>query len=649
MKRKLSEESENNDSQPQKKQKISPKSASALLNFFYHGDYLGEVVENIEEKFLAKKPLFELLNKVYPNDVFQNLEIENDGIFRGEFDFNNIPDHFYQFINSESFRFKIMLQMALEKAFEANNEIENRNYFTEFGCQNIKEYFDFLGNLKDEERQSIISDDEFFKLEKIKESFADYAENPAFFENFLKAFHQTRAEFSFALQDHSTAEFDKIKDFIDTKDPHENIIHKKYRERHQYVNQAILRDRFKKDHEEEFEFCGISAKAATSIGVSRNHNEDSHIAGKIDHITANKSAALFLKETFQELGKEFLQICDNKSINQGSTAVATIYSPDGFLTAANAGDSCAVLFMLRDDNGITKVDYKKLTTDHTPKDFFEKALINSKGGTVENNRINGNGINISRGFGDSRFKGQNQQCLTSYEPEITQENINILRQNYKEILLQQCCDGFYETNFNEACYAKAIEYFFNNPEIATKWQGNLNNYLRDCAILSGVLDNTSSFLIHLSNNPEFSLFYAVLDGHGIVENYFGISSPANEVSNSASREFQKILSPEQQIIYPKNAQSILDRADSDVSTVIDEKDIAYYEESEEEESVEKSKKSPHSGEYSPPCAQADNIEDQFKSLYPENRIPSPLTSIQNASPFDQNKKHPTKNNGQSPF
>jgi len=114
---------------------------------------------------------------------------------------------------------------------------------------------------------------------------------------------------------------------------------------------------------------------------------------------------------------------DSWCIHTGTTAVVGVLSKNS-IVVANVGDSRCVLSV----NGKAK----RLTIDHKPNEPEEKSYIEARGGTIQENRINGI-IAISRALGDSYF-GE----LVNHAPYICQESID------QNCFLIFACDGVWD-------------------------------------------------------------------------------------------------------------------------------------------------------------------------------------------------------------
>lgn len=122
----------------------------------------------------------------------------------------------------------------------------------------------------------------------------------------------------------------------------------------------------------------------------------------------------------------------------GTTVVATLISPY-YIYFANCGDSRAMLCR----SG--QVCFS--TEDHKPYCPLEKERIESAGGSVTIQRINGS-LAVSRALGDFSYKGAENrtpcQQMVSPEPEVC-----VVERSPADEFLVLACDGVWDTISNE--------------------------------------------------------------------------------------------------------------------------------------------------------------------------------------------------------
>lgn len=124
----------------------------------------------------------------------------------------------------------------------------------------------------------------------------------------------------------------------------------------------------------------------------------------------------------------------------GCTATVVLVTPSQIF-CANAGDSRSVL--QRTNKTVP------LSNDHKPDDPLEKARIESCGGFVDENRVNGS-LNLSRSFGDFEYKSTSSKSFKEQmvicDPEIT-----VTERTPEDDFIVLACDGIWDCLSNEAC------------------------------------------------------------------------------------------------------------------------------------------------------------------------------------------------------
>lgn len=136
----------------------------------------------------------------------------------------------------------------------------------------------------------------------------------------------------------------------------------------------------------------------------------------------------------------------------GTTVVSTLISPY-YIYFANCGDSRAVLCR----SG--QVCFS--TEDHKPYSPLEKERIESAGGSVTIQRINGS-LAVSRALGDFSYKGAENrtasQQMVSPEPEVC-----VVERSPADEFLVLACDGVWDTVSNEELCA----FIHNRLQVCT--------------------------------------------------------------------------------------------------------------------------------------------------------------------------------------
>ena len=152
----------------------------------------------------------------------------------------------------------------------------------------------------------------------------------------------------------------------------------------------------------------------------------------------------------------------------GSTASIVIIMGNK-MTVANVGDSRVILI-----NG--KGNVVRATVDHNVTNEYEKKLIQERGGTIFNNRVNGL-ISLTRCFGDGTQAG-----VISCVPSITV----IDRHDDDKLII--ACDGVSEVMEDD----EVGKIFFeqNDPTAAAK-------AIKDEAVKRGTTDNVTVLCVDL--------------------------------------------------------------------------------------------------------------------------------------------------------
>lgn len=187
-----------------------------------------------------------------------------------------------------------------------------------------------------------------------------------------------------------------------------------------------------------------------------------------------------LERVCQEVDEEFLR---QATADAGSTGTFCLIRKDGRLQIANVGDSR----ILHCRNG----ELLFATEDHKPYDAKEEERIMRAGGSVVNNRVDGD-LAVSRAFGDSVFKVKGTRNYKEQKviaiPDVTERNW----QAGDVIVL--ACDGVFEGNFSNKEVAK-----FVHEQIPKSWNDLAVVAARVCdeAIRRGSKDNISCMVVQL--------------------------------------------------------------------------------------------------------------------------------------------------------
>jgi serine/threonine protein phosphatase PrpC len=160
-----------------------------------------------------------------------------------------------------------------------------------------------------------------------------------------------------------------------------------------------------------------------------------------------------LISTFLQVDREYIAHAMKPEVKyhprDGTTAV-TLLILGRSLFCANLGDSRAVCRM-----GKQAVP---LSRDHVPNEPDERERIIAGGMTVRNGRINGNMVNVSRGFGDFFYKNpslpQDKTCVVAL-PEIKVIE-DVVKDNVDIVILAS--DGLWDVLTNKEAIEIAGKY-----------------------------------------------------------------------------------------------------------------------------------------------------------------------------------------------
>ncbi|KAM4727007.1 putative protein phosphatase, Mg2+/Mn2+ dependent, 1Nb (putative) [Anableps anableps] len=172
----------------------------------------------------------------------------------------------------------------------------------------------------------------------------------------------------------------------------------------------------------------------------------------------------------------------------GTTVVSTLISPY-YIYFGNCGDSRAMLCR----SG--QVCFS--TEDHKPYSPLEKERIESAGGSVSLQRINGS-LAVSRALGDFSYKGAENrtpsQQMVSPEPEVC-----VVERSPMDEFLVLACDGVWDTISNEELCA----FIHNRLQVCTDLRDVCTQVI-DLCLYKGSLDNISIILLCFPGAPQLS-------------------------------------------------------------------------------------------------------------------------------------------------
>ncbi|KAK5622635.1 hypothetical protein CRENBAI_000223 [Crenichthys baileyi] len=196
-----------------------------------------------------------------------------------------------------------------------------------------------------------------------------------------------------------------------------------------------------------------------------------------------------ITEGFMQTDKHLHSVARREGWERGgTTVVSTLISPY-YIYFANCGDSRAMLCR----SG--QVCFS--TEDHKPYSPLEKERIESAGGSVSLQRINGS-LAVSRALGDFSYKGAENrtpgQQMVSPEPEVC-----VVERSPTDEFLVLACDGVWDTISNEELCA----FIHNRLQVCTDLRDVCTQVI-DLCLYKGSLDNISIILLCFPGAPQLS-------------------------------------------------------------------------------------------------------------------------------------------------
>jgi serine/threonine protein phosphatase PrpC len=127
----------------------------------------------------------------------------------------------------------------------------------------------------------------------------------------------------------------------------------------------------------------------------------------------------------------------------------------------NSGDSRSVLARNVENGGVTHV---ALSDDHKPENELERKRIYAAGGTVSENRVNGN-LNLSRSLGDFEYKNNKSKSykeqMVTCLPDITKNE-----RHSSDKFIVVACDGIWDCLSNDACVELVDSYLKRRTDLS---------------------------------------------------------------------------------------------------------------------------------------------------------------------------------------
>jgi len=230
-------------------------------------------------------------------------------------------------------------------------------------------------------------------------------------------------------------------------------------------------------------FAGDTAIASLLVGVFDGHSGarcarylSEQLPAEIKrHPKFGEDAKSALRDAFMNMDQKWLETHAKRDMfEDGSTALCLCIQNDE-LFVANTGDCRAIMCV----GGQTVV----LSRDHKAEDKEEEERIVRLGGSVVGGRVQGT-LEVSRSFGDYKFKENDQKYLTA-EPEITKY---IFTPDVDFIVMG--CDGLYEEWLNE----DIVNYVKKGLDQKEGIQEIIEGLVHE-AIDRGCLDNVTAIII----------------------------------------------------------------------------------------------------------------------------------------------------------
>jgi len=161
------------------------------------------------------------------------------------------------------------------------------------------------------------------------------------------------------------------------------------------------------------------------------------------------------------------------------------------ILVGNVGDSRAML--ARD--GVALVS---LSEDHKPNNPGEHARIVESGGSVRNNRVNGD-LAVSRAFGDFKYKNKPQLRADQQAVTAVPEFIEVKGLGGSDYLVI-CCDGFIEVLDNE----RIVQFISERLSEGQDDLAVIGGQLCDLVVNNGGRDNMSIMIIQFADGRSYA-------------------------------------------------------------------------------------------------------------------------------------------------
>lgn len=196
-----------------------------------------------------------------------------------------------------------------------------------------------------------------------------------------------------------------------------------------------------------------------------------------------------IKRSFLSMDRILMEELSDKS---GTTCTSLLITKKHFIFI-NCGDSCG--FLSRSKDNSSNVHFS--TLDHKPTNPEERQRIQSAGGVVLTQRINGS-LAVSRALGDFDYKGDDNLAetaqLVSAEPDVTAVERNAAADQF----ICLACDGIFDVFLNE----ELADYINSQLKVRGDDLEQLCSDVIDTSLHKGSRDNMSIILLVFPAAPK---------------------------------------------------------------------------------------------------------------------------------------------------
>jgi len=240
-----------------------------------------------------------------------------------------------------------------------------------------------------------------------------------------------------------------------------------------------------------------------------------------------------IREAFRAWDRE-LRVKANqggRADRSGSTATGVLITPKDYFFF-NAGDSRTLL--------VRNEQVEFATMDHKPTNEEEKKRIESAGGRVMIQRINGS-LAVSRALGDFEYKNRDDlddlSQLVSPDPDVT----CLPRKSDADNFIVVACDGIYDVMSNEE-----IAEFCHDRLESSEDEFAVPETLLNLCLHKGSRDNMSVIIIGLNQYPKQNLEKIKLDNdlNAKIEKKLKEYLEGVEAQNARQDDFVEFVSKE---------------------------------------------------------------------------------------------------------